>query len=94
MEQNVIFNNAKFGDRFLTRDEHIAIYGRRNPEGDKHILLVNDYHDDLKDENDYILVFDDGHLFHINEYKDDVFKKLKLNKEEMKNYRLDVIKKL
>lgn len=92
---NNIFNGAKFGDRFTTRDGKVAYYGRYDEKEDKHFLMVNDF------ENDYILCHNDGHVFHFD--KEDyvfphgknkgktIFEANGWDKEEMVNFRLDIV---
>ena len=90
-----IFENAYFGKAYKTRNETIAYYGRYDKTEGKHFLMVSDF------ENDYILCYNDGHVFHFNE-EDFVFEHGKnkgktifevkgWNKEEMINFRLDII---
>lgn len=93
-----IFENCKFGDRFKTRDGKVAYYGRYDEKEDKHFLMVNDF------ENDYILCHNDGHVFHFD--KEDyvfphgknkgktIFEVKGWNKEEMVNFRLDIVSRL
>lgn len=94
---NSILVGAQYGDKFLTRDGHIAIYGRSfisdSENVRKHYLMVNDYHpENENEENDYILPYDDGHIFH--DMTDEACKAYGWNKEEMDNHRLDIVSKI
>lgn len=90
-----IFDGAKYGDRFLTRNEGIAYYGRYDEKEGKHFLMVSDF------ENDWVLCHSDGHVFHVEEFDKCTFKGKNegktyyevygCNRDEMKEFRLDIV---
>lgn len=92
--KNNMFENAKYGDNFLCRNNTIAIYHKYDDTALRHCLIVSD------DENDFIMCKNDGHVYD-KEYLDKVRPDGKTiceyhnwDREEKINFRLDVIKRI
>ena len=92
-----IFENAKYGDKFRTRNNRCAYYCRYCEQSKKHCLMVDD------PENDFIQCFENGHVFD-KEQLDVIISAGKHKgktaveiygwvRDDMVNYRLDIIGK-